>query len=105
MTVSALLARDERRNGRLRADRRRLAFDVQHRTCWLCGSAARPMQVSDHTAPDYATFDEVTPRSAGGRPEPSNRALAHADCNMARGSRPATAKQLARLRAWRVASC
>lgn len=70
-------------------------FDAQRRNCWICG---REMALrGDPNHPHFATFDELTPQSAGGKRHRSNQLLAHRGCNGARGNAPLTSAQLARV--------
>lgn len=84
--------------------KRRILSDLQRGVCWLCGDERRPMTLADPEAPDFATFDEVTPQASGGKCLAINQAMAHRDCNHARGCAPATPAQLERLRALRMAA-
>ncbi|HEV2559438.1 MAG TPA: HNH endonuclease signature motif containing protein [Microvirga sp.] len=54
--------------------------------CVHCGRPVRPRARGLHRAPDLATLDHLTPRSAGGRTVIENLALACQACNNARGS-------------------
>lgn len=56
--------------------------------CQLCGEAFVP--------PAKGTFDHIIPRSLGGRHVLSNLRLAHAKCNMARGSVVVESRDLVR---------
>ena len=79
---------------RNRIARRQRMFDQQHGICWLCGGR---MQIDAPEEHNFASFDEIRPRSHGGSTKASNQALAHALCNSRRGRMAPTDKQLKRL--------
>ncbi|WP_414056411.1 HNH endonuclease [Prescottella equi] len=53
--------------------------------CHLCGGKVRESLVYPH--PNSASLDHVIPLSCGGAHDPSNVALAHLACNVAKGDR------------------
>lgn len=55
--------------------------------CQLCGRAVRPSLAHPH--PMSASLDHVVPLSKGGEHTMANVQLAHLDCNMRKGNRPA----------------
>jgi hypothetical protein len=87
-------------NKRNRVARRQRMFDEQRGICWLCGGR---MQLDAPEEHNFASFDEVRPRSLGGSTKASNQVLAHKSCNERRGRLAPTDKQLKRLKGFREA--
>jgi HNH endonuclease len=63
--------------------RRRLIFERDAWTCWLCGQPVDRDAAVPH--PRSATIDHVLPINHGGGDEPDNLACAHFRCNVTRG--------------------
>lgn len=69
---------------------------LQNGKCFLCGMTIGKMNdwSSVHMDPKRPTIDHVKPRSRGGGNEATNLVLVHESCNVAKGSRPMTPKQI-----------
>jgi 5-methylcytosine-specific restriction endonuclease McrA len=77
--------------------RRRLKLiELHDGCCFYCGQrASEASRIPD----DFATIDEVVPRSKGGRCELHNQVLACLPCNLMKGGRMPTAIEIERLNA------
>lgn len=62
------------------------AFREQNGECHYCSRKMTLKRGKGTVQPDYATWDHVVPRIAGGTDDPQNLVLCCADCNHRKGS-------------------
>jgi 5-methylcytosine-specific restriction endonuclease McrA len=66
---------------------RRRMYKRQKGLCWICGERMAISQAHAES-PNYATFDHLVPKAAGGTRAQTNLKLAHQKCNNRRGDLP-----------------